>query len=128
MATVQQWLYANKLSLNVKKPKLMILGTKNKLKDIPIDQIELELHGVKIEAVTTFKYLGVQIDNMLTFEPHIDYIYRKSCQKVGAIKNCRKYITPKLSNMLYKSLVLPLLDYCDIVYMQSIYSLYTDIS
>ncbi len=116
LSAVQQWLYANKLTLNVKKTKLMIFGTKNKLRDIPQDQVDLILNNEKIELVRTFKYLGVQLDNMLTFEPHIDYIYRKSCQKLGAIKKCHNVITTKLANMLYKSLILPLLDYCDIAY------------
>ena len=59
LSTVQQWLYANKLTLNVKKMKLMILGTKHKLKEIPSISIQLTLNNEIIESVTVFKYLGI---------------------------------------------------------------------
>ena len=78
LSTVQQWLYANKLTPNVKQTKLMVLGIKPKLREIPTRQIQLSLNGETIESVTTFKYLGIMIDNELTFESHLDYISIKN--------------------------------------------------
>ena len=39
--------------------------------------------------------------------------------KIGAIKKCRNYLSQSLTLVLYKSLVVPLMDYCDVAYMQT---------
>ena len=41
----------------------------------------------------------------------------ESNQKNGVLRKIRKFLTEKLSLMLYKSLTLPLFDYVDVVYM-----------
>ncbi len=61
----------------------------------------------------------MQIDKCLSFEDHIKYIYHKSCRKFGAIKKVRIFLNYKITLMLHRSLVVPLFDYCDTVYMNS---------
>ena len=57
------------------------------------------------------------IDENLTFESHIKNIYKNVCQKLGAIRKTRICMDNRTSLTLYKSLVLPIIDYCDVVYM-----------
>ncbi len=116
MATLSQWMLANKLTLNVKKTKFVIFGTKPKLLKIPERRMTLEINNQEVEQVKSFKYLGFLLDESLNYQEHIDYVYTKSCQKLGAIRKCRNCLSNKLTLMLYKSLVAPLIDYCDIVY------------
>ena len=73
----------NRLTLNVKK-KYMILGSNSKLKQIMANPLRLMINNKEISMVKTMKYLGVMIDDKLDFDGHIDYINRKSCQKLGA--------------------------------------------
>ncbi len=112
--TVEQWLLANKLTLNASKTKYMLFGTKHKLNNIP--NFNLYMGGELLERVESFKYLGVKLDQHLTFQDHIDWVYRKSSMKLGAIRKIRKNLTQPIALSLYKSLVLPHLDYCDIVF------------
>ncbi len=116
LSTVDQWLKANRLTLNVKKTKFTILGSKNKLKQIPDALLKLSINHEEIDRVHVMKYLGMMIDENLDFTSHIDYIYRKSCHKLGAIRKARTFVGRKIALHLYKSLVIPLVDYCDIVY------------
>ena len=118
LATLSQWMLANKLTLNVRKMKFMIFGTKPKLCKLPTVPLQLSINNQAVEQVTNFKYLGIILDDSLNFMEHVDYIYKKSCCKLGAIKKCRKYLNKNLTLILYKSLVAPHIDYCDIVYMQ----------
>ena len=39
--------------------------------------------------------------------------------KLGAIKKCRNYLSQNLTLKLYKTLVVPLMDCCDVAYMQT---------
>ena len=63
------------------------------------------------------KYLGVMLDDLLTFEDHIQYVVDKSTKKLGILRKSREFLPRKSSILLYKSLILPHKDYCDLVYM-----------
>ena len=63
------------------------------------------------------KYLGVQLDDHITFENHINYIHAKATEKHGIFRKSRPYLDRKTSLLLYKDLVLLHLDYCNLVYM-----------
>ena len=108
---VSQWLYANNLTPNVNKTKYMIVASKNKLRYI--QPVTLKMNNDGIEWVSEIKYL----DENLTFEPHIKYVYSNVCQKLRAIRKTRTSLDPKTSVILYKRLVLPILDYCDVIYI-----------
>ena len=80
LETVKQWPLLNKLTLNVKKTKFVIFGSKYKLRQV--DNLKLYIDGEEIERVNTFKYLGLMLDCELNFESHISYTYRKACSKL----------------------------------------------
>ena len=43
------------MKINMEKKKIMILGGE--------ESVEMEIEGIKLEQVKSFKYLGVQIQN-----------------------------------------------------------------
>ncbi len=113
--SITQWLNLNKLTLNTKKTKFMLFGTRNKLKHA--GNLPIIINGDVIEQVHEFKYLGVILDEYLNFESHVKYIYSKASRKIGAIRKVREHVGEGTALRLYKSLVLPHFDYCDTVYM-----------
>ncbi len=66
--------------------------------------------------MTEYKYLGFWLDNSLSFLYHIDQIVKKSNKRLGLIKQSYKYLGKQNTLILYKSLVLPVLDYGDLLY------------
>ena len=60
-------------------------------------EIVLELNGVQIQRLTSCRYLGVIIDNDLTWTAHMDCIYSRLLKHVG--------IFYKLINKLPKSVL-----------------------
>ena len=118
LSVVNEWLKANRLTLNTKKTKYVIFGTRNKLEHAAQD-LNITIGGDKLEKVSSMKYLGVILDDLLTFDEHISDIYTKSSQKLGILRRSRDYLDANTSLTLYKSLVLPHLDYCDLVYMNT---------
>ena len=46
-----------------------------------VTDIPLFINGDVIERVSVFKYLGVMLDESVTFESHIDYIHNKAGKK-----------------------------------------------
>ncbi len=67
------WFDVNKLSLNTKKTKLMVFGNK---RVIDVD-IKLKICDEEIERVFATKFLGVMIDDKITWKQHIEYIKGK---------------------------------------------------
>ncbi len=63
------------------------------------------------------KYLGVILDEHLTFDEHIQYIIFKSSKKLGILRRSKEYLNSSTRKLLYQSLILPHMDYCDTVYM-----------
>ena len=82
-----------------------------------VEDVPLYVNGDIIERVWDLKYLGVYLDECLTFEKHTKYIYNKASSTLGAIRKVRECMNQPTALQLYKSLVLPYFDYCDTVYM-----------
>ena len=51
------------------------------------------------------KYHGIQLDDGLTFDHHMDYLYGKLVEKLGVIREAREYLDVNTSSFLYSSLV-----------------------
>ena len=71
-----RYLSVNKLKLNVAKTKAMIFTTKYKYGFLDIDNINFNINVEQIEIVSTVKYLGFKLDNLLNFDSHFDYIFK----------------------------------------------------
>ena len=70
---IQQWLYCNKLSLNVLKTHYMFFTSLKK--QVP-DQV-IRICNTSIEREYVTKFLGVHIDSKLTWKKHILYTCKK---------------------------------------------------
>ena len=108
---VLEWLYANKLVINLKKTHLMLF-TNNKRPQ----EITLNIDGNMITEKSESKFLGVIVDNKLTWQGHIKYISGKVSKSLSIIRYLR-YIFPKhILKTLYLTLVLPYIMYCNIIW------------
>ena len=58
-----------------------------------------------------FKYLGVLLDNHLSFNEHINYVTTKVSKKLGILSRVRPILTTESANRLSKSMILLLLEY-----------------
>ncbi len=108
------WFVKNKLSLNLKKCKYMIFGTSHQIN--VIGNLDILYSGVYIEKVNSFKYLGVVLDSRLTFGEHISYLKSKTYSKIKLLGRVRHILDQNTALTLYKTLILPVYDYCDFIY------------
>ena len=99
LSKVSTWLAANKLSLNVKKSNFLHFHN-NKRKHKPT--INLKLNGIDVEEKEVTKYLGVLIDNKLSWKPHIECVKTKLARGNGMISKIRYYVNDLcLLNLFY---------------------------
>jgi hypothetical protein len=92
----------------------MLFGICRRLQHVQAPEIILE--DENLEQVESYKYLGLWMDATLSWRYHLDKMRNKIKQRLGILRRVRHYIDRDLCLMLYNVLVLPLFDYCDVVY------------
>ena len=76
---------ANKLTLNFKKTKYMLIGSKFKLSQIHND-FTVKVHNTPLDRVVKHKVLGVHIDESLNWRPHINATSKKISTGLAILK------------------------------------------
>ena len=115
LTNVLSWLHANFLILNLEKTKIMLVGTHQRIAEAA-DELVIEISNTRLERVNKFKYLGVLLDNTLSWKDHVEYIGNKISSRLGILRRARKVLPKSTLQMLYNTLVLPLFDYCSPVW------------
>ena len=108
---LKQSLDSNRLSLNVLKTKCLFTGTRQKISLLPSDP-HISLDGHSIERVNSYKCLGVQVDETLSWEAHISEVIGKVAKVLAALRMLRPICPQSTFVTIDKSLILPHLDYC----------------
>ena len=112
---LQDWLHANKLSLNVVKTQSLIIGSGPNIRRIEWQtgaQPSFSIGDKVIDMISDTKYLGLQIDSQLKWDKHIDTIKTKVNRSLGLIKYARNYLPSEVLNKMYRGIVEPHLSYC----------------
>ncbi len=79
-------------------------------------QLSVTINESIVEHVSSFKYLGIHLDNHLSFNEHVDVICKRVDQRNGLLWRVRRYIPESLALHLYKSLIHPHFLYCAHLY------------
>ena len=111
---LDRWLQGNKLSLNVAKTRSMLITTKQKKKYITASNQALQpsIREEHIEVICNSKYLGVQIDENLTWKNQIKSVTEKASRAIGFLKYAKNFLPEEIVKTLYTSIVEPHFQYC----------------
>jgi len=71
---LNEWFIANKLSLNTNKTCYTLFDPHVRRKNTD-HNVNLKIDIIVIQEVSTFKYVGVHIDNHLSWADHIRNVY-----------------------------------------------------
>ena len=112
---VHNWLLCNKLSLNVLKTKYLIFRNTQNTSEI-YDKTSLLIDANNIEQCSSITYLGVKLDQHLTWDPHIDYISSKISRNVGILRHIKHFVPLPILFTMYNAFILPHIMYCNSVW------------
>ena len=106
----EHWGELNNLHLNVKKTKMLLVGSRSKVKRLePL--IPINLYNSNVAFVRQYNYLGVILDSEMTLRPFFNYVKKNVYVKIFALRKLRNCLTQHASIMLYKHTILPYLEY-----------------
>ena len=104
------WSRANRLAVNVSKTFQINISTCH------FHPPDIFLDNSLIASKTKGKFLGVVLDNKLTFADHIKEVSSKISKSIGIIHHLKNYLQVPTLISLYYSLVYPYLTYCILIW------------
>ena len=106
---IYRWLCDNKLSINIPKTKFMIFHHRQRRIEHLIPN--LHINNYQIEKVSEFNFLGITIDEHLSWNNHIQKISNKISRNIGCLYRLKNFLPIFTLKLLYSSLILPYLQY-----------------
>ena len=108
LVKLSDWLTANKLSLNIKKSHVICFRPKNASNTL---NSNILINGVKVTEKVYAKYLGVLIDNKLTYKAQIEVVKQKVSKGISLLAKLRHFVPPDTLKKFYYAQIQPFIDY-----------------
>ena len=101
------WLNVNRLALNVGKTNFVIFRANKPL----VHNVTLVMNRKALEQKDHVKYLGVLVDEHLSWNYHTSHVAKKIGRGVGILAKLRLYLNPQMLKNVYYCLVYSHLSY-----------------
>ena len=103
LAILVDWFHANKLSLNLNKTNFIFFQPKGTKKDNI--NVSLKVNDSTISRVDVVKFLGVYIDQNLTFDKHAKYVCSKLSKNLYMMRSVKNILSKSSLKLLYYSYI-----------------------
>ena len=111
ITAIRAWMIEDKLRLNDSKTEFMIVGTRQQLAKVNIDQ--LCVGESNIVPVTSVKNLGSWFDKNMSMTTHIIKVCKAASFHLYNIRRIRKHLTSESTYCLVRATVISRIDYCN---------------
>ena len=108
---VNEWYTKNKLSVNVSKSNVLLISTQYKMNDFKKEYFKIYFDGKLLEYSHKVRYLGMMLDQTLSWKDHVSHISRQLAQKVGLLQRLSSFLPMNTLLTIYNTHVQPCFDY-----------------
>ena len=84
--------------------------------------ITITLNNIGIKQIHSVRFLGVYIDDKLTWKDHLSYISNKLAKSISILHRVKWTLDSRGLRLLYYTLVLPYISYCAIIWGNTYYT------
>lgn len=111
------WLQENELIMNTKKGKteFMIFGSSIRLSRLNDPPMQLSYQGVYINHTTSYKYLGLSLNQTLNMSNYFSSAIKKASGRLNLLNRVRYFIDGNAALTIFKAMVIPTLTYCPVI-------------
>ena len=103
--SLYDWLCLNKLSLNLGKTKYILYSLSSRGNQPP-DHLCVTLNDSVVERVDNFKFLGLYIDQNLSWKTHMTKLLSKIQRNLGIVRKISCFLNRKSLMQLFHSLIM----------------------
>ena len=108
LSSISMYMKCNLLHVNAKKSCYLYFNPNKRENDLIVNEdlsnLNLAIDGTVLRRVKTAKFLGVLMDDELSWKPHIKALnckLKSACGRIYRIKNC---LPPQLYKQIYNTL------------------------
>jgi hypothetical protein len=113
ISDVRTWMLTHKLKINDSKTEFLIIGTKQQLSKVQIEEIKVGQSCIK--PVNSARNLGVIFDSNMSMVPHVNQVCKKGYYQLMRLRQIKKYVGNGAMESLVHSFVTSNIDYCNIL-------------
>ena len=106
--SLTSWYSANRLSINAQKSAVMLIGKQSQVKN---SILAVSINGDPLEQVCSTKYLGVTVDNTLSWDSQCENLCFKLAGKIAVLRRIRSFVKTETLKLLYEKTIQPVMDY-----------------
>lgn len=111
LSLVSDWLNANKLSLNVSKSNLIVFRPHRSKGSKLRSEVNILMNGEKVTQKTYTKYLGIYIDQHLTWKEHIASVKTKLDRGLGLLHKLKIFAPKRIVQSAHFAFITPHIQY-----------------
>ena len=89
---ISQWFKDNKLSINIKKTKFTLFHKNSSKDDIPVKLPALMVGSNNIERTSSIKFLGVMLDEHISWIDHVRTVENKIAKNIGLLYRVSQFL------------------------------------
>jgi len=104
-----KWFKDNLLTVNIDKSCAILIGTNQRLQK---QNLSISVENMSLSNVDSIKYLGVTIDQNLSWNTHISAICKKVSPKIEMLRKLKCKLPRDQICIIYESIIQPHFDYC----------------
>ena len=112
LSIITDWFGANSLTLNINKTSLLLFDYRKQQNNV----LELNVSGNIIKSVKCTKFLGVILDDKLSWDNHLDQLRSKINQNYALLCRSKKLLNVHGMKILYHALIYSHLSYCIVLW------------
>ena len=110
--SLANWCADNEIYVNISKTKTMFFGSRARLNSSELPSFRIG--NSTLQRTKTYTYLGIKLDEQLALDTHANSLIQKVSNRIYQLTKIRSYITKKAALLIYKNMILPVLEYGDI--------------
>ena len=112
---LNRWCISNdKLTINASKTNFILFQTVNK--PIPHNFVEITTQFMDFKRVTSFKYMGITLDETLNWSEHVDNLCESLLKYVGIFNHIKYKVAPKVARQIAYAFIYSRIQYWIEVY------------
>lgn len=113
MQAIAIWCEDNELIINVKKGKTecMLFVTAKRL-SLTEKTWEIKFQEHHINVTTSYKYLGIEIEQTLSKSKNFNQSYKKASGRLFLLSKLRHQLNTESATAIFNTTVLPIVTYC----------------
>ena len=106
------WFKQNSMKANASKFQMMFLSRNQD----PLDE-SIEVNGHFIKCSKSINILGVELDNKIRLDHHVDQVCSQAGKQVNALKRIKHYLDKVGKLVIYNSYINSVFNYCSLIWM-----------